>query len=70
MKNSLKDGDFKTSSMCHPRLLPPCVAVAIQKDEVAVRDTKDSTKTTLVFTYEEWDVFIKCVKNGEFDLPS
>jgi hypothetical protein len=67
--NTFNDRDFKTSSACHPKLLPPCVAVAINKDAVAVRDTKDPTKTTLNFTHEEWEAFIAGVKNGEFELP-
>lgn len=45
-----------------------CVAVKIGVDSVKVRDTKDTTKTTLTFNHEEWNSFIKGVKNGEFDI--
>ena len=40
-KTGFMKKDFRTSSMCHPKLLPPCVAVAIKEDSVGVRDTKD-----------------------------
>ncbi|MFZ2039038.1 MAG: DUF397 domain-containing protein [Minisyncoccia bacterium] len=71
MKGSVfGDNDFKVSSQCHPKLLPPCVAVAIKGKNIGVRDTKDSTKTTLVFNPEEWKAFIAGVKKGEFDLPT
>lgn len=45
-----------------------CVAVAINKNGVAIRDTKDSGKTTLVFTRKEFQVFTRAVKNGQFDV--
>ena len=45
-----------------------CVSVKISDDKVQVRDTKDSTKTTLTFTHPEWQAFLKGVKGGEFDL--
>ena len=64
----LKDSDFKKSSLCHPTLLPPCVSVAIKKDVVGVRDTKDPTKTTLLFTHDEWKSFVAGVKKGDFDI--
>jgi hypothetical protein len=60
--------EFRTSSFCMPKHQPPCVAVAIGKDVVAVRDTKDRDSATLQYTHEEWDAFIKGVKAGEFDL--
>ena len=45
-----------------------CVSVKITDKEVMVRDTKDPKKTTLSYTREEWQAFIKGVKKGEFDL--
>lgn len=44
-----------------------CVAVKIS-DDVRIRDTKDKSDTTLVFTKSEWAAFISGVKKGEFDL--
>ncbi len=35
---------------------------------VAVRDSKDRTGPTLVFTADEWRAFIEGAKDGEFDL--
>ena len=33
-----------------------------------MRDTKDpERRTALTFTRDEWDAFVKGVKNGEFD---
>ncbi len=65
---TLEDINFKKSPMCHPKLLPPCVSVAIKGDVVAVRDTKDPTKNTLLFTHDEWNSFIAGVKQGAFDI--
>lgn len=63
------DKHFKMSSLCYPPFGEVCVAVAISpENKVAVRNSGDPDKTTLVFNRDEWDVFIKGVKNGEFDL--
>ena len=36
-----------------------------------MRDTKDpERRAALTFTREEWDAFVKGVKNGEFDPAS
>jgi len=61
----LKDEDFQVSGWCGNR--PKCVQVAIKKEGVAVRDSKDDTKTTLTFTNAEWDAFVKGIKSGQFD---
>ncbi len=45
-----------------------CVQVARRDDIVGVRDSKDTEKTTLCFSREEWQAFIKGVKAGEFDI--
>jgi hypothetical protein len=42
--------------------------VAHKDGAIGVRDSKDASKTTLVFNEAEWDVFVKGVKAGEFDL--
>jgi hypothetical protein len=47
-----------------------CVEVAqLPGGNVAVRDSKDVTKTAHVFDRDEWAAFITGAKNGEFDLP-
>ncbi|MBI2278664.1 MAG: DUF397 domain-containing protein [Candidatus Brennerbacteria bacterium] len=45
-----------------------CVMVAHKKGAIAVRDSKDALKKTLIFNEAEWSVFIKGVKAGEFDI--
>jgi hypothetical protein len=45
-----------------------CVEVATNLPGiVAVRDTKDRTGPTLVFTDLEWSAFVGGVRDGEFD---
>jgi hypothetical protein len=57
--------DYKISSFCR---FGDCVEVGQMPDgSVSVRDTKDAECRSLVFTHEEWDAFVKGVKNGEFD---
>ena len=53
-----------------PTPSPPVFCVAVKKtgDKVMVRDTKDPDKTTLTFNHGEWKVFLKGVRNGEFDV--
>lgn len=66
---AVQDSQFKTSKYTHPGgIINKCVRVAITKDGVALRDSKDSkvNKTTLFFNPDEWDAFIKGVKDGEF----
>ena len=47
-----------------------CVEVAhLPGGGIAVRDTKDRTKTPHVYTRPEWQAFLAGAKNGEFDLP-
>jgi Domain of unknown function (DUF397) len=45
-----------------------CVEVAFVDQDVAVRDSKDLSLSPLVFTRHEWDVFLRGVRDGEFDL--
>lgn len=57
--------EFKISSRCS-RCGECCVAVAVNDHGVAVRDTKDLSRTTLVFSHEEWRAFTEAVKQGQF----
>jgi predicted secreted Zn-dependent protease len=58
--------EFRTSSYSNGQ--GDCVAVAKDGETVLVRDTKDPNGAALTFTTNEWDAFIKGVKDGEFDL--
>lgn len=60
------DEEFKTSSLCP--ICENCVAVAYKNDHIAVRSTMDPDKKTVMFTKDEWKVFIEGVKNGDFDF--
>ena len=47
-----------------------CVEIAhIPGEGVAVRDSKDRSKTPQFFNRHEWECFLIGAKNGEFDLP-
>ena len=45
-----------------------CVEVAIHGKQVGVRDSKDKSGPVLGFNEHEWRVFVKAVKDGEFDI--
>ena len=45
-----------------------CVEVAFVDGAIAVRDSKNPTGPTLIFTPGEWDAFVDGAKDGEFDL--
>jgi uncharacterized protein DUF397 len=46
-----------------------CVEVAVNLPGiVAVRDSKDRTGGTLVFTPSQWTAFLDGVRSGDFDL--
>lgn len=68
-KIEFKDKDFKKSSYtpAYPFIPYQCVMVAKKGGAVAIRDSKDVTKKTLIFNEAEWDAFTKGVKAGEFD---
>ncbi len=68
-KFKVSDGDFVKSSWSknNPKT---CVMVAIKPEGVALRDSKDPAKGTLFFSHDEWAVFLKGAKGGEFDLAS
>ncbi|MEV6346513.1 DUF397 domain-containing protein [Actinoplanes sp. NPDC051851] len=55
---------FKSSRSGHDGA---CVEVAIVREGVAVRDTKDRDGGTLAFTHAEWAAFVAGAKSGEFD---
>ncbi|MBI2482314.1 MAG: DUF397 domain-containing protein [Candidatus Vogelbacteria bacterium] len=61
----VKDEDFQKSSWSknNPKT---CVLVAKKPEGIALRDSKDPSKSTLFFTAEEWTAFTKGVKDGEF----
>ena len=61
------DEDFKKSSWSknNPKT---CVTVAMSDKGVAVRDSKDSSKSTQFYTHAEWQAFVAGVKGGEFDV--
>ncbi|WP_454198400.1 DUF397 domain-containing protein [Nocardia sp. Marseille-Q1738] len=47
-----------------------CVEVAhLDGGTVGVRDSKNPTRTALVFTPGDWDAFLAGAKDGEFDRP-
>jgi hypothetical protein len=46
-----------------------CVEVTMAEDQIAVRDSKDRTGPTLLFSPPEWQAFIGAVREGEFKLP-
>jgi len=69
-KIKFDDSDFKKSShtLAYPYVPYCCVMVGKKDGTVAIRDSKDASKTTLVFNEAEWIAFMKGVKSGEFDL--
>lgn len=65
-KVNFRDDDFRKSSETLMRRV--CVMVAHKDGAIAVRDSKDPSRKTLIFNKAEWGAFIKGVKAGEFDL--
>ncbi|HSV64989.1 MAG TPA: DUF397 domain-containing protein [Mycobacteriales bacterium] len=45
-----------------------CVEVAMTGDAIHVRDSKDPAGPALHFTAIEWEMFLRGVACGEFDL--
>jgi len=63
------DHDFKKSSFSqHGWGKVYCVEVKRTQASIEVRDSKHPDQVTLGFTHEEWDAFLKGVKNREFDI--
>lgn len=46
-----------------------CVDVAVRDAQVLVRDSKDPAGPVLRFRFLEWQVFLRGVRAGEFELP-
>lgn len=71
MKNpfTVSNDDFTKSSWSknNPKT---CVEVARKTEGVAVRDSKNPDGSTLFFSNEEWDAFVKGVKDNEFNSVS
>ena len=65
-KVAFADSDYRMSSQTLMRRI--CVMVAHKDGAISVRDSKDASKTALVFTEAEWVAFIMGVKAGEFDF--
>lgn len=65
-KVKFNDSDFRKASGTLMRRI--CVMVAHKDGAIAVRDSKDASKKTLIFNEKEWNVFINGVKAGEFNL--
>ena len=68
-KLGISEGDFRRSSFTDKGKPwdPLCVEVAIGDNVVAVRNSNDPMKNTLICTPGEWGAFIRGVKAGEFD---
>ena len=65
----VKDSQFVKSAFSNPGgIISTCVAVAITRHGVAIRNSNDPRKKTLYFTRTEWAKFTKGVKHGEFKL--
>lgn len=45
-----------------------CVSVKRDSNGVELRGTEDVSLKTLSFTNSEWELFVKGVKSGQFDL--
>lgn len=63
----VRDDDFMVSRWTGG-IIARCVAVAIKPEGVAVRNSLDPAKKTVFFTREEWDAFIRGVRDGDFSL--
>lgn len=56
----------KVSSFCNNAA---CVSVEhTAQGQIIVKDTKNQQLMPLAFTADEWNAFVKGVKNGEFDF--
>lgn len=63
----MRPGFFKSS---FSGAAGPCVAVKFNDDSVEVTHSKKDALTPIVYTNDEWDAFIKGVKNDEFNRPN
>jgi len=58
--------DFKKSLYCG-ECDCGCVEIKQSEDKISVRSTFKK-EDVVEFTFDEWEVFIKGVKSGEFDI--
>lgn len=58
--------EFKKSSHCGAD--GNCVQVALRRGGIVVGDTKHPAGAMLAFNENEWNAFVRGVKDGEFDL--
>ena len=56
---------FKKSSFSG--VMHNCVGVSFEKDHILLTNTENPT-VMIKFSVEEWQAFLKGVKNGEFDI--
>ena len=62
----LRDGIFRKAEGSETH---GCVEVAADATGVRVRDSKDRAGPVLSFTDDEWTVFTRAVREGQFNLP-
>jgi hypothetical protein len=60
------DLDWRRATRCSNS---GCVEVAINGEEITVRDAKLADGPVLIYSREEWRAFVAGVKAGEFDVP-
>jgi hypothetical protein len=58
--------DWRTSSRC---ATGACLAAAVSKETVLVRDTKAENGPVLKFSAVEWKTFVSGLKHGDFQTP-
>jgi hypothetical protein len=67
MNPDVSGATWLTSQACNNSA---CVQVAhLPGGQVALRDSKDTTKPAHIFDGDEWAAFLTGVRNGEFDAP-
>ncbi len=64
-QDQLETANWLKSSLCASNA---CVEVAAIGSTLVIRDSKNPSGGTLVFTKEEWKAFTGGVSQGEFDL--
>ncbi|MGN2640090.1 DUF397 domain-containing protein [Nocardia takedensis] len=68
--NTFDEGDFiaKFAKSSFSDGGGDCVEVAVTREVVAVRDSKDRSGPVLRFTPAAWRAFLTAVRAGDFDL--
>lgn len=59
---------FKKSSFSFEVPSIKCVGVSIGTGDVQLTNLSNRNGTIITFTLDEWDAFVKGVKNSEFDI--